>query len=97
MNDALGIPADLKKPPVRPRQEIFCESGYEVIVIGPQVWGKARTVIEAKANARKEVSRMDRKKVRFVGFLVPKGSYVNGLGGINRPNDEKEVYDLGEV
>jgi len=69
-------------PPSEVEEEI--EPGaIQVIAIGPHVWGRGDNIKEAVAQMRKAgfSGRLTQKNHAL--FIVPKGAYVNEMGGIN--------------
>lgn len=75
---------------------IECQAGMKILVIGHTCWGKATTLKQAKANAKKNAPSW-LKKPRFYAYIVPESAYVNGMGSIVTKRDEDPVLLIGEV
>lgn len=66
------------------------------IVLAPFCWGKAKTDHEAYRNCVSNISGYATGEVKFVCLYVTEGSYVNEMGGINRPADDPDALKVWE-
>ena len=68
-----------------------CDENYCILAIEDKFpagsWGRGDTMKQAIKNAKR--AGADVKKIRL--YVAPKGSYVNGMGGINwTPTEQME-------
>jgi len=70
-----------------------------IVITNVHSWGKAVNLPDAIKNAKVNVPRHHpylNKKVEYRGYLVHKDVTVDGMGGLNYPQDFTPVY-LGKV
>ena len=74
------------------------EKVMQYIVLGPRAWGRGSSERIAFFNAMRSLSTMyvadDKGQVPLICFEATEETYVNEMGGFNRPQDDPEPVEV---
>lgn len=70
--------------PIKKKQieELAAPEGREIMVIGPNIWGRGKTGAEALKKCMQQTGKRGPKGMPFLVFEVAEGSYVDEMGYI---------------